>query len=269
MPYAQSWALDVLRGVADVLADTAQGLTGSQITELLARLKFPDPALSASKRARLLEAFVGRQNQDGTAQRIITFITYAMAPAGYVDQHDLFTWRQDHLNAVLTFAGLRVNDKGQVSRGAASSTLDEAARNAASLQSELLRRRTHTHVLDYCTLELLKKNNFHAQLEATKSVFDRLRQLTGATGDGAALVDDALALGQSGTPRIAINPLQSQTERDEQKGFANLIKGLAGLYRNPVAHDPRLNRTVTDDELLELLTTLSMIHRRLDAAVVR
>jgi uncharacterized protein (TIGR02391 family) len=78
-----------------------------------------------------------------------------------------------------------------------------------------------------------------------------------------------LALGQSGTPRISISPLQSLTERDEQKGFANLIKGLAGLYRNPVAHDPRLNRTVTDDELLELLTTLSMIHRRLDTAVVR
>jgi hypothetical protein len=38
------------------------------------------------------------------------------------------------------------------------------------------------------------------------------------------------------------------------------------MFRNPVAHDPRLRRTVSDDELLELLTTLSMIHRRLDTA---
>jgi hypothetical protein len=38
------------------------------------------------------------------------------------------------------------------------------------------------------------------------------------------------------------------------------------MFRNPVAHDPRLKRTVADDELLELLTTLSMIHRRLDDA---
>lgn len=66
-----------------------------------------------------------------------------------------------------------------------------------------------------------------------------------------------------------INSLQTPTERDEQKGFANLIKGLAGLYRNPVAHDPRLKRAIADDELLELLTTLSMIHRRLDTAAVR
>jgi hypothetical protein len=40
------------------------------------------------------------------------------------------------------------------------------------------------------------------------------------------------------------------------------------MFRNPVAHDPRLRRTVTDDELLELLTTLSMIHRRLAAATL-
>jgi hypothetical protein len=53
---------------------------------------------------------------------------------------------------------------------------------------------------------------------------------------------------------------------DEQTSFVNLIKGHSGMFRNPVAHDPRLNRTVIDEELLELLTTLSMVHRRLDNA---
>ena len=38
------------------------------------------------------------------------------------------------------------------------------------------------------------------------------------------------------------------------------------MYRNPAPHDPRLSRLVGDEELLELLTTLSMVHRRLDAA---
>ncbi|MFD7161398.1 TIGR02391 family protein [Kribbella sp. NPDC059898] len=269
MTATEAWKLDVLRGVADVLGDTENGLTGSQIADLLGRLRFPDPQPAASKRARLLEAFIARHNQDRSAKRIVTFITYAMAPAGYVGSQHLFTWRQDHLNEVLTFAGLRVTDTGQVARGASSSTLDEAARHAASLQSELRRRRTHAEVLRYCTLEVFAKNNFHAQLEAAKSVFDRLRVLSGSHGDGAQLVDDVLALGQSGMPKIAINSLQTPTERDEQKGFANLIKGLAGLYRNPVAHDPRLTRAVADDELLELLTTLSMIHRRLDTAAVR
>ncbi|WP_330254117.1 TIGR02391 family protein [Nocardia sp. NBC_00565] len=78
----------------------------------------------------------------------------------------------------------------------------------------------------------------------------------------------ALALGKSGVPKLAINALSTQTDRDEQTGLANLIKGLAGMFRNPVAHDPRLSRTVTDDELLKVMTTLSMVHRRLDAARV-
>ncbi len=47
------------------------------------------------------------------------------------------------------------------------------------------------------------------------------------------------------------------------------MTGLLGLYRNPTAHDPRLHRTITDDDLLEALTTMSMVHRRLDKATIR
>jgi hypothetical protein len=38
------------------------------------------------------------------------------------------------------------------------------------------------------------------------------------------------------------------------------------MFRNPTAHDPRITRPVTSDELLEILTTISMVHRRLDHA---
>lgn len=40
------------------------------------------------------------------------------------------------------------------------------------------------------------------------------------------------------------------------------------MFRNPVAHDPRISRTVTDDELLETLTVVSLLRRRLDSATV-
>jgi uncharacterized protein (TIGR02391 family) len=76
-----------------------------------------------------------------------------------------------------------------------------------------------------------------------------------------------LALGASGA-RVAINTGSTQTDRSEQTGFASLCKGLVGMFRNPTAHDPRITRTVTSDELLEILTTISMVHRRLDQAQV-
>lgn len=40
------------------------------------------------------------------------------------------------------------------------------------------------------------------------------------------------------------------------------------MFRNPVAHDPHALRAVTDTQLLELATTLSLVHRRLDVATV-
>ena len=169
---------------------------------------------------------------------------------------------------MLVFVGLHLRDDGRLGTGPRAETLSDAAQHANSLRAEPRRRGTHSDVLRYCSTEILSRNTFHAQLEATKSVFDKLRDGTGLTGDGAALVDAALSLGRTGVPVVAINALTSQTERDEQIGLVNLLKGLSGMFRNPVAHDPRLRRTINDDELLELLTTLSMIHRRLDAATL-
>lgn len=267
---SQAWSYATIKEIATVLADTEDGLTGREIGDLLVRLRMEDPLPTATKRERLAEAFVARQNLDGgNPKRLVTFIVTAMEPVRYRDRPDLFSLRQDRLNERLAFVGLHLNDRGQVARGPNSQTLDEATRIATSIRDELGRRRTHPEVLRYCSVEVLKKAHFHACLEATKSVFDRLRTMAGATGDGAALVDATLSLGKSGVPLLAVNSLSSQTERDEQTGLANLVKGLSGLFRNPVAHEPRLNRTVTDEELLEVLNVVSMVHRRLDGARLR
>jgi uncharacterized protein (TIGR02391 family) len=119
--------------------------------------------------------------------------------------------------------------------------------------------------MEACGVEVLADNTFHALLEAVKGVFERLRHLTGETSDGAELVAIALDAGKS-EPLLIINSYRTKSDRTEQTGFANLVKGLAGLYRHPVAHDPRTSRSVGDQELLEALTTVSMVHRRLDTA---
>lgn len=261
-----AWSYSTLKEVAGVLADTSDGLTGKEIGDLLLRLGMPDPLPTATKRDRLTEAFVARQNQDRDSRRIVTFITHVMEPVRYRDRPELFVLRQDRLNERLAFVGLRVNDEGRVAKGSAARTLDEATRIATSIRDELQRRQTHPEVLKYCSVEVLKKAHFHACLEAIKSIYDRLRMLTSVTGDGASLVDATLALGKSGIPMLEINSLRTQTEQDEQTGFANLLKGLSGLYRNPTAHDPRVNRMIADEELLEVLTMVSMVHRLLDGA---
>lgn len=251
-----------------MLGATDTGLTGTELGTILGRCGVPDINPTATKRYRLRDALLSRQQQDGAANCIIKFITTAMEPVRYRESPSLFTLRQDALDEVLVFIGLRVNDKGKIQRGTKADTLPEAARHANSLRAELRRRDVHAEVLRYASREVLERNAFHAVLEASKSVPDRLRRMAGLQGDGAALIDATLTLGASGTPRIRINTLATASERDEQTGFATLIKGLLGMFRNPVAHDPRMSRTVTDEELLELLMIVSMVHRRLDGATV-
>lgn len=263
------WPEHVVEGIADVLGETTTGLSGSEIARLLERSKIVDVAPGVTKRHRLRMALLTRQAQDQAANCVIRFITEAMEPVRYREMPGLFSLRQDALNEVLVFNGLRINDEGKVARGARADTLSEAAKHANSLRAELRRRGVHAEVLRYCSQEVLEGNAFHAVLEAAKSLPDRLRSVTGERGDGAALIDATLALGQRGRPKVAINGLSTDTERDEQSGFATLCKGLLAMFRNPAAHDPRISRPISDDELLELLMVLSMVHRRLDRATVQ
>jgi uncharacterized protein (TIGR02391 family) len=131
----------------------------------------------------------------------------------------------------------------------------------------LARRDVHPDVLAFCRAELLQQNYFHAVLEASKSVADKLRSLAGATGDGSPLVD-ALCFPAAG-PRVRFNSLATDWERSEQSGIATLMKGLFSTFRNPVAHAPKVAWSTSRSDALDMLTLASMLHRRLDKADVR
>lgn len=256
----------VLESISDVLGATDGGLTGSEIARTLAQVRVTDVSPTMTKRHRLYSALANRQNKDGVGNCVVAFINEAMAPVRYRDDLAEFARRQGELNEILIHAGYCVTEGGKVGHAklGKATTLEQASERAGTILTELRRRGTHEDLLRYCTVELLQKNNFHALLEAAKSIPDRIRILTSETGDGAALAQDTLT-NKSG-PLLAINDGSTSTDRAEQSGFANLVTGLLGLYRNPTAHDPRIGRVVTDEELLEALATMSMVHRRLDGA---
>ena len=116
-------------------------------------------------------------------------------------------------------------------------------------------------MLNYCRAELLDENYFHAVFEATKGVAERIRTLSGLTGDGADLVNKAFA-GQQ--PVLLLGPLTTESGKSEQKGFANLLVGLFGAVRNPLAHAPKTNWPMSEQDALDILTLVSLIHRKLD-----
>lgn len=118
-------------------------------------------------------------------------------------------------------------------------------------------------MLRFCRAELLADNYFHAVQEAVKSVAEKMRASTGLSDDGAVLVDRTLG---GEPPLLAINPRSTVSERSEHSGFANLVRGTFGMFRNPTAHEARIHWEMSKEDAEDLLTIVSLIHRRLDRA---
>lgn len=261
----QSFNSATLEAVASVLGDTSDGLTGSEIAKYLAESGIEDPG-PITKRHRLEQALRAKQDRDGCANNVVAFVQLVMNPVRHHQREAWFETTRAALNRVLAFEGLVLTDEGKVQRTDRVSNLADAKKRANKLKFELERRGAHSEVLRFCREELLADNYFHAVLEATKGVAERVRSLTGLTADGAPLVDEALSL-NSGIPHVAINSLTTESERSEHKGFANLLKGLFGTFRNPTAHAPRVSWPMSEADALDILSLISLVHRRLDSAV--
>ncbi|MEH6433823.1 TIGR02391 family protein [Massilia sp. DD77] len=255
-----------LEAACKVLGNTTNGLTGTEIAHLLSEIGVADTAPSLTKWKRLFNALAEKQNQVQAGNFLIQFINKAMDPAKYVSGPELFHWRRDGLNVALAFAGYRVRNDGKVAHTTRESTVDGARARAGRLRSLLESRGIHTEVLKYCKADLLEENYFHAVLEAVKGMAERLRLISGLGSDGAELINAVFSVK---TPILAINSFRTDTELSEQKGIANMLAGIFGAIRNPVAHAPKTTWPMPELDAIDVFGILSYVHRKLDVATRR
>jgi uncharacterized protein (TIGR02391 family) len=256
-----------LEGICKVLGNTEEGLSGSEISQLLRVSQIDDPQPSLTKWKRLFEALYTCQIRETCGNSIVRFIYAACAPSRYVGQQEKFENRRESLNAVLVLCGYKLHPNGKLQKTNKATSLSEAAQRAGKLKEELLKRTVHPDVLRFCQAELIQDNYFHAVLEATKSVAEKIRQKSGIQEDGGQLAQTAFGFGQAGMPYLAFNTLQTKTERDEQSGLMNLMVGMFGAFRNTTGHAPKVSWPIDERDALDLLTLASFLHRRLDNAV--
>ena len=257
-----------LQALCDIIGDTGTGLTGSEIGRCLSACGISDTHPGITKRHRLFEALRAKQEEDRYANGVLAFIEHVMDPVRYVDQgKEEFQNRRSALNRVLALGGRALGEDGRLRKSFQARTITEAEAAASVLRKALTERQVHGDVLRYCRAELVEGDYFHAVFEATKSVAEKVREKAGLNSDGSTLVDEALGIGKGRTPRLAFNSLRTDSECNEHKGLMNLIKGVFGAFRNTTAHAPRIHWEVTQQDALDILTTISLIHRRLDSAV--
>jgi len=269
-----SFSEEELRGICDILGATNSGLTNKEIDQLLASTSIEDPHSKLpkspyyyypiSKRDRLYNALLKRQQEDNCGNNVANFILSAMNPVRYTQNRGQFDHMLSKLNTVLSFSGLSLGEDGNLRAIKKASTLSEAEQRANRLKQKLIERDAHPDVIKFCKAELLQDNYFHAVLEATKSVADKIRSRTGIDGDGSALVDEAFGFSNR-LPLLAFNSLSSKTERTEQSGLMNLMKGMFGSFRNVTAHAPKIYWEISEQDALDLMSLASYLHRRIDS----
>ena len=101
-----------------------------------------------------------------------------------------------------------------------------------------------------------------AVFEAAKAVHNRVKKMTGLSGDGTGLMGNAFKDDQ---PALVLADLTTQTGKDVQAGYRFLFMGSQQAIRNPAAHEQF--GEMGDDEAFELLGLASHLMRKLDEAV--
>lgn len=163
--------------------------TGDQITRALRDRNLEDHSGQSTKWKRLHWVFSESQRQHGCSNRIIDFIQAFLSPGRFVGNSNEFEQHRTRLNAILSLSGLEFGKDGLFRRTTIATTLDHAEARLKTIQRKLHGRSIHHEVTKYCRTELLQENYFHAVFEAAKGLGQRIRDLSGIEGDGAALVD--------------------------------------------------------------------------------
>ena len=250
----------ILERISKILGDTSDGLTGSEISYFLQQSAINDVAPEITKWKRLYSAFASAQNKDKCSNKILIFVQTVLNPARFTD-NQTFETKRKAINECLSYVGYELQSNGRFREVAAAYTISEAQQRANDLLVNLQMRSAHQEIFKYCTTELVDKNYFHAVFEACKGLFARIRQLSLVNTDGIKLVEYVF-----NHPVLIINSYKSKQEKDEQKGFGAILEGLCNMFRNPEAHQPKIEWPVSEQDALEILSLISYCHRRLDNA---
>ncbi len=253
--------INALEQASRILGDA---VTGSELANIFNQCNIEDVYGSdGTKWRRIFHSLSQRQESDGCGNNAVAFIQVVMAPVRFENQNR-FEELRSAINVKLAFCGMQLREDGKVIKVEAAKTITDAEKRANSLRYRLQYRNIHPEIMKYCKAELLQDNYFHAVFEATKGVAQRIREKTGLDLDGAELAQKAFAINK---PLLAFNTLQTEQERNDHKGFSNLLIGFFGAVRNPHSHVPKI-LWEGEEEAADYLTMASLLMRKIEQAVV-
>ena len=137
-----------------------------------------------------------------------------------------------------------------------------------SLQDEQLgdfRFLLHPVIVDHALRPFENGHLREAVLNSVIAIFDLIRERTGIREDGDRLIGKAFSLE---APYLILSELDSESGRNDQKGFMQIFRGSFQGIRNPKAHS--LMHDLTPVKAAQYLVFASLLARRVqDATLVK
>lgn len=121
----------------------------------------------------------------------------------------------------------------------------------------------HPWVIEHAFQQYRNGHLRDAVLSAFVSVGDLLRERSGIKLDGSALATNALSLKD---PKLVLSELDTESGRNDQLGFMQIIQGSFTGIRNPKAHSVR--HDLTEQKAGQYLVLASLLVRRITEASV-
>ena len=233
-----------------------------EIDQYLEKCQIEDNSGESTKWRRLEWVFLDIQRQYGNANKILEFMQLFLNPVRFINKIEWFEERREKINWILSFNDLKFGDDGKFYMKDKARTLNEAVRQEQNFQGKMRQRDFHPEMLKFCKDELEREDYFHAVFEAAKGLAQRIREKSEIEEDldNVKLVSKVFS---EQRPRLVLNSLQTQTKHNEQKGFADLLRGCFRLIRHPAAHEPRIHWE-QEENAADYLSLLSLLHRMLD-----
>lgn len=263
-----------IEGICNVLGHTSNGFTRSSLVNLLenSRIEVLDDEsrtngysykIGLSKSKWLFNCFVNEVNKSQSSEKIFEFIQIALNPASFTMEHqrDKYTFLKEELNKVLLLKGLLINQSGKLVLTQRATTLTEVDRRVNELRTKLYNRAIHSEVIKYCIKDYLRKDYYDVVFEASKSLAQRVREITGDSKDGSKLF---ISVFNPKNPLIVVNNLTSESDWNEFNGLRELLEAITHLVRNPIAHTPKINWKTEEGYALDVLSVISFAHKYLD-----
>lgn len=256
---------DVFGGLDDLITD-------NEIRALLAASDVEDVIPNATRRKRLLQAFVSSQEKDGSFDSIALFLKRTGFHIERTKGPDSIKRYHEEINAVLVYAGLCLGSDHKptpLERDDKDDTPAGADDRLRALVNALKNRQVHPDLVHVFKVEYFADDNYFRPVrEAAWMLAAKVARKAGLHTEGPEIAEQAFnAQYQGAYPILAINRLSTEAEVGEQYAFMCLLKATLLTFQDEYTRAYRAPWMVTKDEALDFLALLSLLHKKVDQAM--